>query len=130
METENLLDVYSEMSDDELAQVVSENYNLSQAIISSHPEMAQDAGFELFDTNWAERYWRNIVAEISGLKLTDALAKWAIGGSIAGIANMIISHYALPAVALTGAVALAIILVRAAKRSSDTPEAQQHDSHI
>jgi hypothetical protein len=109
---------YATKSDAELADIVVGNYELSTAIAESHPEMAQDAGFECFDTSWATRYWRKVVAEVSGLKAADKVQSWAIGASISGVAKAIIDYYALPAVAVSAAVALAIILIRAAKASA------------
>lgn len=109
---------YAAKSDDDLANIVVKNYELSSALAESHPEMAQDAGFEWFDAKWAARYWRKVLAEISGLKVPDKVQSWAVGASISGVAQAIIAYYALPAVAVAAAVALAIILIRAAKASA------------
>lgn len=109
---------FAAKSDDELADIVVKNYELSTALAESHPEMAQGAGFEWFDSSWAARYWRNVLAEISGLKVPDKVQSWAVGASISGVAKAIIEYYSLPAVAVSAAVALAIILVRAAKASA------------
>src|SRR5690349_8126410 len=108
---------YTAKSSTELADIVVKNYELSTAIAEAHPEMAQDAGFEWFDTSWATRYWRKVASEVSGLKAADKVQSWAVNGTISGVATAIISHYALPAIAVSAAVALAIILVRAAKAS-------------
>jgi hypothetical protein len=113
---------YATKSSAELADIVVQNYELSTALAQSHPEMSQDAGFEWFDAGWAARYWRKIAAEISGLKAADKVQSWAIGASISGVAQAIIAFYGLPAVAVSASVALAIILVRAAK-ASDPPAA-------
>ena len=64
-----------------------------------------------------KRYWRNIVAEISGNSASDKLYSWAMGVSIASAANLVVQHYHLPAAALSSAVALAVILLRAARAS-------------
>lgn len=118
MDVDNVVAEYSTKSSAELADLVVKNYELSTAVVDAHPEMAQDAGFELFDTTWATRYWRKVASEVSGLKAADKLQSWAVSATIAGVANAIIAHYALPAVAVSAAVALAIILVRAAKASA------------
>jgi hypothetical protein len=52
------------------------------------------------------------------LKGIDKVQNWAVGASISGIAKLIVDHYALPPVAISAAVALAIILVRAAKATA------------
>ena len=109
---------YSTKSSAELADIVVKSYELSTAIADAHPEMAQDAGFEWFDTTWATRYWRKVVSEVSGLKAADKVQSWAVSATISGVASAVIAHYALPAVAVSAAVALAIILVRAAKASA------------
>lgn len=118
MDVDNVVAEYSTKSSAELADLVVKNYELSTAVVDAHPEMGQDAGFELFDTTWATRYWRKVASEVSGLKAADKLQSWAVSATIAGVANAIIAHYALPAVAVSAAVALAIILVRAAKASA------------
>ena len=109
---------YTTKSSAELADIVVKNYELSTAIAEAHPEMAQDAGFEWFDPSWATRYWRKVASDVSGLKAADKVQSWAVSATISGVANAIIAHYALPAVAVSAAVALAIILVRAAKASA------------
>jgi hypothetical protein len=115
---------YEKLSDDELTQIVVANYDLSQKLIASHPEMAQDAGFELFDPSWAKRYWRTVVGEITGIKSLEDIYSWAISTSIVSIADLLVAHYQIPPAALSASVALAIILVRAARAaltSKDKP---------
>jgi hypothetical protein len=117
MDAAQLASTYQARSDEELTQVVVANYDLTHAILAAHAEIAQDAGFELFDAAWAKRYWRSIVTDITGIKVVDEIYSWAIGASIAEAANLVVATYALPPVALPAAVALAVILVRAATRS-------------
>jgi hypothetical protein len=116
VELAKLADEYISKSDDELIDVVRQNYDLTNAIVARDPSMAQDAGFELFDREWAKRYARGILAEISGSKgLGDQVYSWAMGASIANIATLIVQQFGVPASALAAAVALAVILVRAAR---------------
>lgn len=117
MNTAEIASAYEHQSDDELTRIVVADYDLAQAILSAQPQMAQDAGFELFDADWAKRYWRNIVTELTGKSTSDKLYSWAMGASITSVANLLVQHYKLPAVALSAAVALAVILLRAAKAS-------------
>jgi hypothetical protein len=112
---ERLVDEYADRPDDELINTVVANYDLTDAIISTHPNMAQDAGFDLFDVQWARRYWRTLAADVSGLKLPDQVQSWAVSSTISGVAAAIITTYGLPAVAVSAAVALAVLLVRAAR---------------
>lgn len=116
---DQLVVAYANKSDEELRNVIVNSDLLSTAIVSSHPEMAQDAGFELFDKGWAKRYWRSVMAQISGVGAMDRVYSWAVGVSIAEVAKLILQHYALPAVAMSAAVALAVVLVRAAKASRE-----------
>jgi hypothetical protein len=113
---------YIDRDDQELINTVVANYELTDAIVSTHPNMAQDAGFDLFDARWARRYWRTLVSDVSGLKLPDKVQSWAVSSTISGVASAIITTYGLPAVAASAAVALAVLLVRAA-RSEDEDKA-------
>jgi hypothetical protein len=119
MDLAEVADQYSERPDDELIHVVVSNYDLTEAILSAHPEMAEDAGFELFDPEWARRYWKTLASDISGLQAGDKIQAWAVGATISGVAGSIITTFGLPAIAVSSAVALAIILVRAARSSSE-----------
>lgn len=114
MNDATFVSVYENKPESELTEAVVASYELTQAILAAHPEMAQDAGFELFDREWATRYWRSIVSEVSGIKPLDKVQSWAVGATISQLAASIVAHYALPAVALSAAVALAVILIRAA----------------
>ena len=122
MDLNDLVVSYGGKSDQELRQLAGGNYELTQAVLSSHSEMAQDAGFELFGQDWAKRYWKNVMAQVSGVRAINEVYKWAIGASIGEVAKLIIEHYSLPAAAASAAVALAIILVRAARASSEKPK--------
>jgi hypothetical protein len=122
---ESLVSQYADQPDDELVRTVVANYDLTEAIITSHPNMAQDAGFDLFDAQWARRYWRTLAADISDLRLPDKVQSWAVSSTISGIAAAIIGTYGLPAVAASAAVALAILLVRAAR--SENPSEPNKD---
>jgi hypothetical protein len=108
---------YERLSDDELTQIVVTNYDLSQKLVTSHPQMAQDAGFELFDPSWAKRYWRTIVGEITGIKTPNDISSWALSASIVKVTDLLIAHYQIPSAAHSTAVSLAIILLRAASTS-------------
>jgi hypothetical protein len=122
METNELITTLSDKSDDELRSLAAQNYELANALLMSHPEMAQDAGFELFGRDWANRYWRNVISQVSGIHAMDRVYSWAVGASISEVAKLIIQHYSLPAVAATSAVALAILLLRAARQQSNNPK--------
>jgi hypothetical protein len=117
MQLDDLVERYSSQSDDQLTRIVVASYELSDAVLTAHPNMAQDAGFDLFDVSWARRYWKNVVAEISGINVSDELYAWAIGESISHVAELVMTQYHLPAGALPAAVAFAIILTRAASQS-------------
>ena len=54
MNAADIVSQYEGQSDDQLARIVAGDYDLTQAILSAHPQIAQDAGFELFDANWTE----------------------------------------------------------------------------
>jgi hypothetical protein len=124
MDVAQLSSQYASRPDDELAEIVSSSYDLSESIVSSHPEMSQDAGFELFDRGWAQRYWKAVVSDITGLHGGDQIQSWAVGATIAGVADAIIATFGLPAVAVSGAVALAVILLRAARAAAHEDSAE------
>lgn len=112
---DELVVAYESEPDDRLAAVVAADYDLSEAIVSAHPEMAQDAGFELFDREWAKRYWKTVVGDISGAGTASEIRSWAMGATVSGVADALISTFGLPPTVLPAAVALAFILVRAAR---------------
>lgn len=105
---------------EELTEVVVSSYELSEAILSAHPNMAQDAGFELFDGAWARRYWRTLVGDVTGLQAGSKIESWAINATISGTATAIVTTFGLPAVGFSAAVALAVILIRAARDDADS----------
>ena len=86
--------------------------------------MAQDAGFELFDLRWAQRYWRALASEISGIQGGEKLQAWAVNGTVGGVATALIEHFGLPGTAGAAAVALAVILLRAARAAEEEPQVQ------
>lgn len=116
---EQLAAQYAERDDQDLINTVVANYELTDAIISTHPNIAQDAGFDFFDARWARRYWRTLASDVSGLHLQDKVQSWAVSSTISGIAGAIITTYGLPAVAASAAVALAVLLVRAARSENE-----------
>lgn len=118
MDVDDLALSYADKSEEELRGIITGESQVADAIVTSHPEMAQDAGFELFDGAWARRYWRSVVAEVAGIKALDKVSSWAVGASIGQLAALIVAHFALPPVALPAAVALAVVLLRAAKAAS------------
>lgn len=109
---------YEGLSDDELAEAAASSYELTEAIMSAYPQMAQDAGFELFDRRWAQRYWRSLAHEFGAGEGSEQVKSWAVDATIAGVANLIVTSLGVPAIALSSAVALAVILLRAAKSSA------------
>jgi hypothetical protein len=115
VDIDNLAAEYEKKDDDELTEVVVSNYDLTEAIISAHPAMAQDAGFELFNREWAKRYWKTLVADVSGLKGAEKVQNWAISATISGTAAAIVATFGVPAIGVSAAVALAVILLRAAR---------------
>ena len=114
MNVEDLAVKYTTASEEELTRIVSEDYALGEAVVVSHPEMSQDAGFELFDRAWAQRYWKTIAKDISGAPAAE-VESWALNATIVTAANAIVVSFGLPAVALSGAVALAVLILRAAR---------------
>jgi hypothetical protein len=115
MDPDDLLPAYASKPDEELRSVIVAHSGLAQAIVAAHPEMAQDAGFELFDAAWARRYWRSVVAEVAGIDALNRVASWVVGASIGQLASLIAARFALPPPARPAAVALAVVLLRAAR---------------
>jgi hypothetical protein len=121
-EAAELAKQYEGLSDDELAEAAASSYELTEAIMSAYPQMAQDAGFELFDRRWAQRYWRSLAHELGAGGGSEQLKSWAVDATIAGVANLIVVSLGVPAIALSSAVALAVILLRASKSSAATSD--------
>lgn len=113
---------YAKLSDEELAELAAASYELTEALMSAHPNMAQDAGFELFDRAWARRYWRAVLREARSNGDGGQLRMWAVGTTVAGLAELLVSTFGVPATAVSSAVALAIILTRAAKAVPEEPD--------
>ena len=109
---------FSRLSDEQLAELAAGNYELTDAVMSAFPEMAQDAGFELFDRAWARRYWRAVVRQVAPDDLLDSAKQWGVEATVVGMANLLVTELGLPTVAVPAAVALSVIVIRAARQAA------------
>lgn len=124
----------SEYDDAELRTMIQQDAALSRAIFANMPALAEDAGYEPFSQSWIKRYWRNLLAEISG-KPIDILYEWALTASATSVATLLVQHFSLDVATYSAAIALAILLLRAAaaskngkKPSADAGESVQSDN--
>lgn len=100
-------------NDADLRTLVQQNMSLSRAIFANMPALAEDAGYEPFSKDWVNRYWRNLLIEVSG-KPVDKLFEWVLEASAASVATLLVRRFDLDVAAYSAAIALAILLLRAA----------------
>jgi hypothetical protein len=81
------------------------------------PELSQELGLDLFQPEWIKRYGKRILAEVSGLPVDEAF-KWALSLSAVQLADHLSKHFNLSLAAWSSAIALAILLLRAARTPS------------
>jgi|SRR5579872_6440072 len=121
----------SKGNDADLRALVQQNMSLSRAIFANMPALAEDAGYEPFSKDWINRYWRNLLIEVSG-KPVDKLFEWALKASAASVATLLVQHFNLDVAAYSAAIALAILLLRAAAAANDKKKsstvAKKHQS--
>jgi hypothetical protein len=108
----------SKGNDADLRTLVQQNMSLSRAILANMPALAEDAGYEPFSKDWVNRYWRNLLIEVSG-KPVDKLFDWALKASAATVATQLVQRFGLDVAAYSAAIALAILLLRAAAAAND-----------
>jgi hypothetical protein len=107
-----------ETADDEkLRSILFESSIVLESVILSNPDYSEDTGYEPFGNEWIKRYFKSILSEVSG-KTTDDALSWALAASLYDIANKVIGHYSISVTDYPGAIALAILLVRASLRVS------------
>jgi hypothetical protein len=102
--------------DDTLHALLQRNVQIADAVFVALPDIAQDAGFDVFGKEWMRRYWRRILSEVSSTPV-DELYKWALAETAVDLSNNLISYFGLDVHSFPAAVALAILLLRIAKKS-------------
>ena len=97
-----------------LRDLVRQNVEVQEAVFFAHPEFAEDAQFSPFSGDWFRRYARSLAKEVSGKPLDQAL-KWALAGTAVQVSATLVERYGITAASYPAAVALAILLIRAAQ---------------
>ena len=109
-------------SDDELRSLIQEDVHVSEAIFLSNPKYAEDAGYEPFSADWIKRYSKSLLAEV-GDKPFDMVLEWALTASAAQIATALVVHFGIALTSYPAAIALALLLIRAATKARDGEDA-------
>jgi len=105
------------LPDNDLRTLVQQSSELSDAIFVSNPRYAEDSGFEPFSADWIRRYCKSLLSEISGKPLDKAL-EWALAATAMDVSAALVSHFGIVAAAHPAVIALAILLLRAARETN------------
>jgi hypothetical protein len=114
---EHLVSEFEAKDDAALREVVQRSDELSEALLMKMPELSQELGLDLFQPEWIRRYGKRILAEVSGQPV-DLAFKWALGLTALQVAEYLSKHLNLSVAAWSSAIALAILLLRAARAPS------------
>lgn len=98
---------------DELTALVQADLSFSELLLTSDSRLAEDASHEPFGPGWIKRFGTSLLSSISGKPLDKAL-EWAMTVSALGVAQTIVDKYGISVISYPAAIALAILLLRAA----------------
>ncbi len=112
---EELVENLLKKSDEYLQEILFENEEVLEAVVLSNSLFSQEIGYEPFSKDWVKRYLRAILSEISNKSADDALG-WALTVSVYEVATKLIEYYNITISDYPAIVALAIILIRSAKK--------------
>ena len=98
---------------DALTALVQADLPFSELLLASDSRFAEDAAHEPFGPGWIKRFGTSLLSTISGKPLDKAL-EWALTVSALGIAQAIVDKYGISVLSYPAAIALAILLLRAA----------------
>jgi hypothetical protein len=113
MSIEEQINELNMADNDWLRSILFESSIILENVILSNPDYSEDTGYEPFGEGWLKRYFKSILSDVSN-KATDDALSWALGASLYEVAVKLIDHYSLGATEYPAAIALAILLVRAA----------------
>ena len=101
------------MGGDALTALVQADLPFTELLLTSDSRFAEDAAHEPFGPGWIKRFGTSLLSNISGKPLDKAL-EWALGVSALEVAQAIVDHYGVSVLSYPAAIALAILLLRAA----------------
>lgn len=119
---EEMVAEFELLDDEQLCEVLRSDTKFTESILLSIPDLASDAAFDLYGPEWLNRYWKRFIIEVKASTNDDAALKWAVNATAAGLSVMLTKHFNLPDVAIPASVALALLLIRAAKRKESKPK--------
>jgi len=100
-------------SGDALTALVQADLPFTELLLASDSRFAEDAAHEPFGPGWIKRFGSSLLSTISGKPLDKAL-EWALSVSALEIAQAIVDNYGISVISYPAAIALAILLLRAA----------------
>lgn len=115
-------DEYRQKLDDDLSVVAQKDYNLTQAVLEKDPYLAQEVKYRLFDKDWMKMYWKNIVADVKGIDISEVVTVVLVEETIKEFTIELMKFYQLPELTTSGALALTILIFRAAQKSGKSKE--------
>ena len=123
---EQQVDELETQESDDLRALIQNSVEVSEAVFLSDPVLAEDAGFEPFSSDWISRYWRSLGSQISG-KPIDQTLDWALKATAVQVSTALVVHFGISVVAYPAAIALAILLLRAAKDANKQPSEDESE---
>lgn len=115
MSVDSMLEIET-LSKPQLTVIVQADIQLTQAIVLANPIYSQETSYEPFDSDWFKKYFKKLLSEITGKSLDLAL-EWALVATAIEVSEKIISTYGLDASSQPAALAMALLLIKAAKDS-------------
>lgn len=107
------VDALGSQSGDALTKLVQADRQFTEIVLASDSRFAEDAAHEPFGPGWIKRFGTSLLSNISGKPLDKAL-EWAVTVSALGVAQAIVESYGISVISYPAAIALAILLLRAA----------------
>ena len=104
------------LTDDALLAILSGDSAFIESVILEIPAISAEPGFSLMSAEWIQRYWKTIVGTLKPALTDDKILKWSMETSAAGLSVMISQHFGLPEPSTPAAIALAVLILRAAKK--------------
>lgn len=108
---------YETLSDRELEELVQSSFEVGEAIFLANPMYAEDAGFAPFSRDWVKRYWKSLLSQVSGKPL-DMVLEWALAATAAQVSAALVAAFGISVVSYPAAIALAVLLIRAAREEN------------
>ena len=106
---------FESFEDYELQTVLRDNSAFANAVFRAIPDLSAESSFDLFGKEWVARYWKRLVMEVQTGLTSDGALKWAVSATVAELSTLISTYFGVSDAAFPACVALAILIIRAAK---------------